>query len=292
MLKHGTNPVGSLEMASRTTKLAAICAGLVIGLWSAVGHAEVLLDETWADGSRAENKLPTEAAAWVGRSDDATVSQGVLSTKMGKMSQKIWLYFTAGEPVTLAAGETLTASISFIPRGALYENTSRNFRVGLFYDPSSPRVEEDTNADSGGKGDPWADATGYAVQLLLTNDPYTGTASFVLGKRIDMTHPNLVGTSADYTRTPGGARINEVLDKQYTLKLSVKKVGDKQVDLSAALYDGDEKLSSTTMHDYGTQFDGDPPVYDKFDLLYLRLSDNMTTADQIDFTEIKVTLEP
>ncbi len=292
MSMYWTNPVGSLGRVTRAAVMTVTCVGLVVGFWAAQGRAEVLVDEAWADGSRAENKLPSEAAVWIGREKDVTVSEGVLSTIVGTKSQKMWLYFTADEPVTLVTGQTLTAAISFIPRGALYENTSRNFRVGLFYDADSPRVEADTNADSGGEGEPWANATGYAVQLLLTNDPYTGTASFVVGKRIAKAHPNLLGTTADYTRTPGGARISEELDKEYTLQLAVKRVSDDQVDVTAALYEGEKKLSSTTMHDYGAQFGGDAPICDKFDLLYLRLSDNFTTADQIDFTGIKVTLEP
>ena len=40
---------------------------------------------------------------------------------MGDSSQKIWTYFTESEPVTLAVGQKLTASISFIPRKVLAE---------------------------------------------------------------------------------------------------------------------------------------------------------------------------
>jgi hypothetical protein len=63
------------------------------------------------------------------------------------------------------------------------------------------------------------------------------------------------------------------------------------VDFTATLYQGSDKISTSTVHDNGAQL-GDAPIYDKFDMLYLRLSDGMTTADQIDFTRIEVTLEP
>ena len=91
---------------------------------------------------------------------DVTVAAGALSTKMGPASQKIWTYFTDAEPVTLAVGQKLTASISFIPRKVLPESTSRSFRIGLFHDATSPRVEDDVNNDGGGAGAPWTDATG------------------------------------------------------------------------------------------------------------------------------------
>jgi hypothetical protein len=53
-------------------------------------RADVLLDDKFADGSRAESKRPAEAAVWVGRESDVTVAQGALSTTMGPASQKIW----------------------------------------------------------------------------------------------------------------------------------------------------------------------------------------------------------
>jgi hypothetical protein len=290
MSKYWSDPAGRVGVARRAIVLMAVLAGFAAGSWAAPGSAEVLLDELWADGSRTENKLPAESSVWIGRAADVAVSPGLLSTKMGDVSQKIWTYFTPDEPVTLAVGQTLTASISFIPRGTLYEHNSRNFRFGLFHDATSPRVEMDTAMDSGGADNPWADATGYAVQFLLTSDPYTGTSSFVVGKRTDMTHTSLLGTSDDYARVPGGKRVSEELDKEYTLTLAIKKVSDKQVDITATLSQGSETLSTTTVRDNGVQL-GDTPIYDKFDLLYLRLSDKMTMADQIDFTSFKVTLE-
>jgi hypothetical protein len=291
MLTQWSNPVRSLGTTRMAPMLVAIMAGLAAVSWSAAARAEVLLDEAWADGSRAETKLPAEAAVWVGRDEDVTVSKGLLSTKMGDMSQKMWVYFTPSEPVTLAVGQTLTASLSFIPRGALYENASRGFRVGLFHDPTSPRIEKDTSDDGGGTGDPWSDATGYAVQFLLTSDEYTGTAPFDLGKRTELTNPSLLGTSSVFTKTSGGMRVNESPDKEYTLTLTVKKVSDTQVDATTTLSQGSETLATATVHDNGVQLGG-KPIADKFDMLYIRLSDSMTTADQIDFTRFKVTVEP
>lgn len=290
MSRQSLNRVGNIGTSNAVVTLLAIATTLLVGTWARAAGPEVLLDQTWADANRAENNLPAQSAVWIGRPVDVTVSAGVLSTKMAAMSQKIWTYFTPSEPVTLAVGQTLTASLTFIPRGNLYDNTSRSFRFGVFYDPSNPRVTRDTNSDSGGDDAPWTDATGYAVQLLLTNDPYTGTAAFDLGKRTDLADPSLLGTSSDFSKLPGGARVSEELDKEYTLRLAVKKVSDTQVDLTASLFQGDQKLATTTVRDNGVQLGAAPP-YDKFDMLALRLSDNLTTADQIDVTRFKVTLE-
>lgn len=289
MVRHPSSVVEKLVASRLVTMLVLTAAMLAPVACVHAAEAKVLVDQTWADG-RSQSSSADHMAVWIGRPQDVSVYGGVMSVKMGDVSQKIWAYFTPSEPVTLAAGQTLTAAVSFIPRGALYENTSRSFRMGLFNDPTDPRVEKDTNTDSGGENAPWTDATGYAVQLLLTNDAYTGTAVFDLGKRTDLAHPSLLGTSDDYSKLPGGARVSEELGQQYTLKLAVKKISDNEVILTASLYEGDERIATTTVRDNGSQLGAAAP-YDKFDMLAIRLSDNLTTADQIDFTHLKLTLE-
>jgi len=277
-------------------RVAACCCITLIAVSGALlaappSHADVLLDETLADGSRAESKRPAEAAFWVGREGDVTVAEGVLSTKMGPSSQKIWTYFTEVEPVTLAVGQKLTASVSFTPRKQLAESTSRSLRIGLFHDPTSPRVEEDVNNDGGGSGAPWTDAQGYAVQVLVTGGEYSSTKPFDLGKRTNLTGHSLLGTSGDYTKISGGTPVTLALDKEYRVTLEVTKVSAKQVDLTASLYQGDEQLSTFRLSDDGSSL-GAAPIYDKFDQLFIRIADNLSTTDQFDFTNFKVELMP
>jgi hypothetical protein len=250
-------------------------------------RADVLLDDKFADGSRAESKRPAEAAVWVGRESDVTVAQGALSTTMGPASQKIWTYFTDTGPATLAVGQKITATISFIPRKVLPESTSRSLRIGLFHDATSPRVEDDVNNDGGGAGAPWTDAHGYAVQVLITGGEYSGTKPFDLGKRTNLASPSLLGVSGDYTKMSGGTPVPLALDKEYQLQFVVAKVSDKQVDLTVRLLQGDEELSTFSLSDDGSSL-GAAPIVDKFDQLFIRIADNASTADQIDFTNFKV----
>jgi hypothetical protein len=249
--------------------------------------ADVLLDDKFADGSRAESNRPAEAAVWAGRKGDVAVTKGSLSTKMAEASQKIWTYFTDAEPVTLGVGQTLTATISFIPRQTLAESTSRSFRIGLFHDATSPRVEQDVNNDSGGLGAPWKDAQGYAVQVLVTGGEYAGSSPFDLGKRTAEASNSLLGTSGDYIKMSGGTPVALKLDTEYRFVFKIAKVSDTQVDLTTSLFQGDEELSSFTLSDDGSTL-GSAPINDKFDQLYMRIADNVTTADQIDFTNFNV----
>ena len=252
---------------------------------------EILLHDKWIDGSRAEANLPKEAAVWVGRKNDVTVKPGSLSTAMTPASQKIWTYFTDKDPVTLRVGEKLTASVSFIPRGALSESTSRSFRVGLFHDATNPRVDTDVNSDAGGDEAPWTDANGYAVQVLMTGGEYSGTKPFDLGKRTNLESQSLLGTSGDYTKVSGGEPVALELDKQYTVTLQIHRVAEAQIDLTSDYRQGDQILSTWTVTD-DRNYLGTDAIYDKFDLLYIRISNNTTTADRIDFTSFKVELGP
>jgi hypothetical protein len=273
--------------ATGKSSCLALAAFVCVALAAASSHADVLLDDKFADGSRAESQRPAEAAVWVGREGDVTVVEGALSTKMGPSSQKIWTYFTETEPVTLAVGQKLTAWISFIPRKVLAESTSRSLRIGLFHDPTSPRVEDDVNNDGGGGGAPWTDAQGYAVQVLISGGEYSSTKPFDLGKRTNLASASLLGTSGDYTKMSGGTPVALAIDKEYRVTFDVTKVSDKQVDLAVSLYQGDEQLSTFNLSDDGSWL-GTAPICDKFDQLFVRIADNLSTADQIDFTNFKV----
>jgi hypothetical protein len=258
-----------------------VAASLVLG--------QVLLDDKWEDGSRAESKRPAEAAVWAGRKADVSVKAGAMSTTMAVSSQKIWTYFTDKDPVTLGIGQNLVVTVSFIPRVKLSETTSRSFRVGVFHDPTSPRVEADVNSDGGGSDMPWKDSTGYAVQMLLTGGEFSSTKPLDLGKRTNIESQSLLGTSGDFAKASGGQPAVFAVDKEYTLTLEISRISESQVDLTTTIRQGKEELSSWTVTDDGNSL-GSEPVCDKFDQLFIRINNNTTAADKIDFTNFKVEL--
>ena len=246
-----------------------------------------MLDEKWSDGSRAESNRPKEAAVWVGREGHVMAKQRALSTAMTASSQKLWTYFTDKNPVSLRVGEKLIARVTFIPREALSETSSRSFRIGLFRDATSPRVERDVNSDAGGDDAPWADAQGYAVQVLVTGGEYTSTKPFDLGKRTNLEGRSLLGTSGEYAKVSGGQPVALKLGKEYTVTLQVHRVAEAEIELTADYRRGDERLAEWTVTDDGNYL-GPDPIYDKFDMLYIRISNNTETADRFDFTNFKV----
>jgi hypothetical protein len=273
---------GFIDRSASVLLLCALCAA---------AQGQVLLDEKWSDGSRGESKRPNEAAVWVGPENNVAMKTGALTATLTSASQKIWTYFTDKEPVSLKAGQKLRASVSFIPRGALSESTSRSLRIGLFHDPTNPRIEKDLNNDGGGPDAPWTDAKGYAVQVLVTGGEYSSTKPFDLGKRTNLESRTLLGTSGDYTKVSGGEPVALSLDKEYTVTLELHRVSESQTDLSVSYRHGNEELSSWSVTDDGNYL-GTDPVYDKFDMLFVRLSNNTTLSDKIDFTNFKVELIP
>src|SRR5688572_24707897 len=86
--------------SARGLSWAGAIGGAAVLLFScAVGRAATLLNDTWADGSRAENNLPTESAVHAGVSGtdggSLTTTTGALQNVMGTGSRKIWTYFTS-----------------------------------------------------------------------------------------------------------------------------------------------------------------------------------------------------
>jgi hypothetical protein len=250
--------------------------------------ARTLLDDKWTDGRRVETNRPQEAAVWVGRKSDVTVKPGMLSTSVSPASQKIWLYFTDKEPIKLAANQKLVATVSFIARGSLSQGTSRGLRVGLFHDPTGPRVEADTNSDGGGNDAPWTDAQGYAAQVLLSGSE-SRAKPFDVGKRTNLASKSLLGTSSDYTKLSGGEPVELKPDTEYSIVLEIQKKSDNEAAVTATYKRAQKELSIWSVTDDGNNL-GPAPVCDAFDLLFVRISNKETTADKIEFTNFKVEL--
>lgn len=284
-------------MTKRLLTLAALvaCCG-----WLQAATAAVLLDDTFADGDRTDTNLPTESAVYVGVPSSGgavNVSPGVLSQSVGDSSMKIWTYFAAdGNEVSLAPGEKLVATIDFQLKGNLYDNTSRSFRLGVYNDPTDPNVLVDVNSDGGGSGNPWSDATGYAIQIPFTAGP-SAASPFQIFKRVNV-NTSLLGSGGAMSSSPsGGTAVTQSLDTPYSLQFVIDRVSANQVNLTATLSDANGVLSTHTVSDDGSTFasgglPGSGDVYTTFDHLFIRTSNNTSTADQIDYTRINVAVVP
>lgn len=273
-------------MTNQFKKYAILAMVLAIG---AVCSADVLLDDTFADADRTETDLPNESAVWAGTPTSITMGTGSLAYAQSSSSQKLWTYFAAnGSPVSLSVGDKLVATIEFSPEGAFYDSTSRNFRFGLFTDPTDAQIHADVNDDGGGTGDlgqddPWTDSTGYAVQFSLSS---TTASTIQVGKRTDQANNSLLGSGGAYTWSAGGGRAsNLTLDTVYTMTMTLDYQAAEQMLVSFTFAEGETVIGSETLSD--TSLGGDP-VWTDFDHLFFRFSSTTGTADVIDFHRIKI----
>jgi hypothetical protein len=281
---------------------------------SSVSLGALLLNDTWADGDRTSTNLPTDSPTWIGQSSgngSNSVSPGSLNFTLPSNSLKVWEYFTSDNsaPDTnqphnsvtqLGAGSQLTASTSFtLPQGATAASTGKNFRVGLFFDPTDARVQSDTNNDGGGSGAPWTDALGYSVQLPL-NSSSSGNSPFQIGKRT-VSNASLIGSGGAYTFAPtGGDAYSLSANTTYTLRMLLNVVSASQLDVTVSLLDGSTVLSTHTVSDTGSTFGGNAilgtlpgnnSIYTSFDQLVFRNSDN-SQATELSFTNWRVEAVP
>lgn len=258
---------------------------------SVVSSAQILLYDTFADGSRVETNLPDESAVWAGTPGSVTMGTGSLAYAQSTGSQKMWTYFTSnGSPVSLSVGQQLIATIEFTPRQTLYDVTSKNFRFGLFNDPTNDQLFSDTNSDSGGTGDPWGDSTGYAVHFALSSG---STANASVGKRIPDLTTSLLGSGSAYPGiASGGDKFAVTLNTLYTVTLALDYQAANQMQVTFTISDGAGVLSTTSITDDGTFGGYDKGVYMEFDQLFFRFSKAEGTADIIDFHSIKVEYIP
>jgi hypothetical protein len=241
-----------------------------------------------------------------------TTTTGALQNVMGTGSRKIWTYFTSDNSAPdgnqphnavtqIAPGDGIRASISFmLPNGATSATTGKDFRFGLFWDPTDARVQIDTNNDSGGAALPWGDAVGYMVQMPL-NATSSGANPFQLGKRTSSANTGLVSSNSSYTLAPtGGVPFALAEDVVYTAELEINMISPTQSLVSIALKQGATVLSAYSTFDNGANFGGTAIVgalpgntlpYVNFDQLMWRHSSNVQ-ASQIDLTNFKIEAIP
>jgi hypothetical protein len=290
----------------------AIMIAAIGGLTCSTSFSALLLNDTWADADRTNTNLPNDSATWIGQTSGngtTTVTAGALNfSPPPSNSLKVWEYFTsdnsapdANQPhnsvTQLPVGKQLLMSASFQLQGVT-ATTGKNFRFGLFFDPTDARVESDTNSDGGGGTSPWTDATGYAIQLPLSSA--SNSNPFLIEKRT-VSNSSLLGSSGAYTAAPtGGQAYSMANNTTYTLQLLLNAVSASQLDVTGTLLQGNTVLATQTVSDLGSTFGGtavsgalpgNTAIYTKFDQLFFRNSDN-TQASSISFSNWRVELLP
>jgi hypothetical protein len=157
-----------------------------------------------------------------------------------------------------------------------------------------------TSVDGGGAGNPWTDATGYALQFGVSTG--ANNKPFQLEKRTT-SNTSLLGSSGAYTAasTGGGSGFALANTTSYVVLLNFKMVSSSQMDVTGTLMQGTTVLGTQTVSDLGTSFGGtaigsglltgSQGLYTNFDQLYFRNAD-ASQESSVAFSEWKVDYTP
>ena len=250
-------------------------------------HATVLLDDTFADGTRNNTSLPTDAAWYASNGGALTAVPGAMTLSMGTSAILGVSYFTtnASSPASLNVGDTLLATITFTFNGVAPLNSSQGFRIGLF-DFGANRVSADFSSSSS-QG---ANVSGYALFQTM-GVAFNNATPMDVRKRTTLTDTSLLGTSGDWTSLGTGPGDTSLFPgftsgTQYTLQLSLQRtdVGTMLITATWLNLANGATLSTSETDTGATNFN--------FDGLGIRPQTAATSSTNIVFNEVRVELVP
>jgi pectate lyase len=251
-------------------------------------RATVILDDTFADGTRNNQNLPTDSAWYVSSSSSWTTSAGAMSLAMGSGAVLGVTYFGANSssPISLSVGDTLTASIKFTFSGVAAANTSGGFRIGIFDFADSSLSPKWATADLSGNSGQGTGVQGYGLfQTMGTT--FNNTSPTDIRKRTVISDTSLFGTASDYTSLATGPGSTNgfagfISGAQYQLQISLERVASGSLTITATWQNVTNGATLTTsVTDTGaTNFN--------FDGIGFRPSGSSSSATTITFNEVKV----
>jgi hypothetical protein len=106
----------------------SVFTGLFLSVAVLSTHAVTLLDDTFADGTRNIQNLPTESAWFCSSASSLTAAPGAMTLQQGTTAILVTSYFTtsANNPVSLNVGDTLSVNITYtFTGGCTFEYVTR-----------------------------------------------------------------------------------------------------------------------------------------------------------------------
>lgn len=251
--------------------------------------AATLLDDTFADGTRNNQSLPTDAAWYVSTPADWTTTTGsmALATPGSAILGVSYFGANSSSPISLAAGDTLTATIKFTFSGVAAGNTSGAFKIGLFDFADSTLSPKWATADLSSNSGQGSGVAGYAL-FQSFGATFNNTSPMNLLKRTTTSDASLLGSSPDYTTLGSGPGSTNgfggfVAGTQYVLQLSVLRSNATTLVITANWQNATNPASSlswSVTDTAATSFN--------FDGIGFRPAAASSTASTIAFNEVKV----
>ena len=183
----------------------AIVATVLTFAAAAPTDATVLLDDTFADGTRTNQNLPTDSAWFFSTAADVMTTTGSMSieTPSGAFMGITYFGTNSSSPVQLGIGDMLTATITFTLNNVAPLNTSQGFRLGLFDFADSTLSPKWVTADGFSTSSQGTNVQGYALFQNM-GVAFNNATPMSLTKRTTATDSSLLGTSGDWTSQMNG----------------------------------------------------------------------------------------
>ena len=268
----------------------ALFAGILTFATLAPVQAAVLLDDTFADGIRVNQNLPTDTAWFVSSASAVTTTPGSMAIALPSGSFMGITYFgtNSASPVQLEIGDTLTASITFTLNNVAPLNTAQGFRLGLFDFADSTLSPKWVTADGFGTGSQGAGVQGYALFQNM-GVVFSSAVSMSISKRTTPADSSLLGTSGDWTSLASGPGSTNSFPGftsggQYVLQFSAQRTDATSLVLAVTWQNlANGALLSTSVTDsVASTFN--------FDGIALRPSGSGSTTTNLVFNEVRVEL--
>jgi hypothetical protein len=268
---------------------------------AASGFAQVLVRDTWQDGTRNDPAPPVysehgfdadgdgdlESAWFKGGGGTLSATPGNLAMTLAATGSSSWTtYFTTpGNPVTLgAAGDKLQVTWVFTPTDVNTSNGSQSFRLALVNSPTANRMTSDAS--------PGTDSyTGYGMFMNM-GVTLGHSSSFQLRERAAASGAFLSG-NADWVSLANGAGsgvTGYASGTEYTFLMTLERNGLNGLDIFASMTGGN--IGGTGA--ISVSFTDTTPNNGSFsfDTFGIRPSDAATTAGEFDTSLFQVEFVP
>jgi len=253
-------------------------------------HATVLLDDTFADGTRNIQNLPTESAWYVSSSSAWTTSVNAMSVAMSSTAILGVTYFgtNSSSPVQLQVGDTLTVTIWFNFNGVAPLNSSTDFKIGVYNFAQSTLSPTWATADLSSNSGQGSGVQGYALfQNCGVN--FNSTSPMNLYKRTTVSDSALLSSSGDYTLLGSGPGSTNNFPgfanaTAYSLQLSLYRTNSTTLAITATWQNqaSGATLTNSVMDTGAANFN--------FDGIGFRPAKAGTTSTNITINEVRVDL--
>ena len=275
-----------MKLMQQMTLTLAVVLGLALP-----GHAVVLLDDTWSDGKRTDQNLPSRSAWFCSKDSALTATANSMTLAISPKSIMAVTYFTTNDasPAQLKVGDTLTARFALTFSKVAAANKSAAFRVALcnFADSmlSPKRVPaDDFSTSSQGSG-----VNGYA---LFQNMGVTfGKSAPMDIRKHTALNFKILSTSDDWTSlgtSPASADGFAGLadGTPYVLLFALQRTGTNSLAIAASW---SNTVSGATLATSGTD---NVATNFSFDGIAIRSSGAGETCSKVTFTGLKIELTP